>query len=746
MLSYKPPFLEAGNLAIFRDDCNPETYYYICLQPSLCLDENGDPALSAYAILPESGVGVQNESIIEASLMMDIDLKPTKEELILAENAIKEKFGKKPEILAPAPLYSGKVYLIMAQAGEEPDPEKWFVTSGVKPSLFGNNRASLIVKASGRDAKYLIAALDADSVPASIHYELELIGIAPVFKASMVAHWEKIYHHFDNFEHLNLIFYHDQISKAIDELTETSAIDIRIEELDPDIKAEAMKNLLNELKSEVIQKLFKPASSPLSAAKNREEKIGNAATRIVSAIIPGMYYMRRTVDEKQLVTTTIDLAQRNAKKYPFFPQSLLSSLINSVGGVSDKIKWIRLDEIPFIDQRVEIRLSADTFTSSNIKSVVVDCIVFNETTEKKVTQKSVVFDSNNALQNHLNFTRQKNNKYRYDYKVAMFMVTGSNKLPGKMELNWNSVENPYIYVNPAEYFETHEIDINLDDTSIFNQTHLIQVDVDVKDAADSEMVLQRSYLFNQIDKEHKVLSVVANKSTPLRFDLKITYFLAESKEHIAYFENAKGNFFFIPNPFENKWSVELICNADWEKTNKIILETRVYDAELADPLFNKFTFYPDLNEQQLSVACSLDTPKEKIEYRVTRLTENSEIIQGPWLIHEGPILVITDRLKSERIIRATIVKSPDFVKKEIKKVNIEFRYEDLNNGINIQSERLLFQNRDDIVEFKHPMPDFNKKDYIYRVHIRGEYGETFKTGWLTERNERLELIIQEDIW
>jgi hypothetical protein len=746
MLSYKPPFLEAGNLSIFRDDYNPGIFYYICLQPSIGTGNNGEPVISAYAVLPESGVGIKSEGIIETSIMMDINLKPTLEELLLAEKEIKENFGRKPEILVPAPLHSGKVYLIMAQAGEVPDPDKWFITSEVKSSLFGNNRASLVIKATGKEAKHLVAALDSDTIAASIHYELEIIGIAPVFKASLVAHWAKIYHHFEDLENMNLIFYNDQVSKTVDELTETSALEIVIEELDPDIKAQAMKNLLNELKSEVIQRLFKPASSPLSASSNWEERISSGASRLLSSIVPGMHYMRRTIDEKQLVTTTINLSQRNAKKYPFFPQSLLSSLINSAGGISDRIKWIKLDEIPFIDQRVEIRLSADTFTSSNIKSVIVDCRVINETSDQEVTHKSVVFDSDDNLQNHLNFTRQKNIRYRYDYKVAMFMSTSSTKLPGKMELEWNSIDNPYIYVNPAEYFETHEIDINLDDTSVFNRTHLIQVDVEVKDAAEKDLVLQRSYLFKQGDNEHKLLSVVANKNTPLNFDLKLTYFITESKEHTAFIENVQGGFFFIPNPFENKWSVDIISNADWTQTNRLILETRVFDAELADPLFEKFTFNDNQKEQQLNVACSLDTPKHKLEYRVTRLTADNEIIQGPWLLHQGGILVINDNVKPERIIRAAIIQSPDFEKKDIRKVSIDFKYEDLNNGIDVVSERLSFQNREDTVEFKHPMPDFNRKDYKYRMYIRGVFGENYKTDWITDRNDRLELIIHDDIW
>jgi len=50
------------------------------------------------------------------------------------------------------------------------------------------------------------------------------------------------------------------------------------------------------------------------------------------------------------------------------------------------------------------------------------------------------------------------------------------------------------------------------------------------------------------------------------------------------------------------------------------------------------------------------------------------------------------------------------------------------------------------VEFRHPMPDFNKKEYMYRMHIRGVFGENFKTDWITEKNEKLELIIEENIW
>ena len=113
MLSYKAPFLSSGNLTIFKDDVNDDIYYYLCVQPSISRNEDGNPQMEAYAILPESGIGATGEGIIEASLMIDISLKASTKDLEMAEVAIKEKFGEKPKLLAPAPIYSGKVYLIM---------------------------------------------------------------------------------------------------------------------------------------------------------------------------------------------------------------------------------------------------------------------------------------------------------------------------------------------------------------------------------------------------------------------------------------------------------------------------------------------------------------------------------------------------------------------------------------------------------------------------------------------------------
>src|SRR5699024_2331368 len=116
---------------------------------------------------------------------------------------------------------------------------------------------------------------------------------------------------------------------------------------------------------------------------------------------------------------------------------------------------------------------------------------------------------------------------------------------------------------------------------------------------------------------------------------------------------------------------------DWTATHKLILETRIKDAEREDLILNKFDFSAETGDTKLSVVTSLKTPKEKFEYRITKIGIDGNIIQGPWKSHEGPALAITDKIAAERILQATLASCPDFERFDIKSVTIEFVYEDL---------------------------------------------------------------------
>ena len=740
MLSLKPPYLVSGNLVLFRDDVDDACFYYINQQPHISRDDTGSPVLMAYSILPESGADVNQGAILEAGMNLDIDLGVTEEELEAAEKAIQKHFGVQAKILSPAPLHSGKVHFVMAQAGDEPNSSSWFVTSEITPSLIGSNRASLAIRTSGHEAKMMIAAANEGSVPACVYYDLELIGITPVYHARIVADMSVVYHRLKESKEDNFIFYTEEIEKVVKDLQEEKALVIEVEETDPDIKAEAMSSLLNDLKKQIIDTFFEPLnlSSEAGAPKSKGiiGQLGDAVTGILHSIIPARHIFKSTYDESQLKVLTVDLSQKNAKTYRFCPQALLKSMIDSAGiDMAERIDWISLDDLPYFNQTVSIRIAADTFESSNINALLVTCrIVDTETGEIAMAPESYSFSAKDGKTAwDFNFNRQRGKKYGYEYKVTMYMTTGSNLLPEKLEVDWKRLDSSYIYINPAEYYKDFELDLNLSDLTVFDQAQMIQADVTVHHDKTGDEVLKKQYIFTKDDYQHRRMTLVAGRDIPLRYDVKLLYFLPGAKEHVAEYKNVDSTFYFIPNPFENRWSVDLVCKADWSTVSKVYLDTRIHDAEREDPIFNNFVFSENRQEVRLDASVSLDTPPRCFEYLVTRYDSDGGTVRAGWYSHkDSPILVITPaNLKPETIVRFRLEKPSIWSQLGVKTIKVFFKY--------LQGS---FMTAEDVVEFA------CLRDSVasYSIKLYSKDGDTYKISEKKCDADDIRISVDNDIW
>ncbi len=748
MLSYQPPFMDVGNLTIFRDDTDPETFYYTNIQPSI-VEKGEGPAISAYTILPESSTDKDINQVMDTSLSLEVSLKVSEQILEIAKIQIKEKWGMNAKRLLPATVTDGKVYMVIASAGEEPDPKDWYVTSGISPSIFGDNRAALVVKTSGEEAKRLVAALNEDVVAGHVYYELNMLGIAPTFKAKMRIKWDRIYKHFEDMKVKNLIFFREEISNTLDDLKESSLVEMEIEELDPDVSEYASKTLLNELKTEAIKRLFNPSVPPLSASKKIENRIAHAVGMIHSSIIPGSHYILRNNKEAQTNELIVDLRERKVKKYPFYPQALLSSMIENIGGLDERLKWIKLDDMPFRTETVTVDLAVDTFKINNIKTIKVDCIVWDETNNKMENENTFIFNKEDVVKGTFKYTRQNANTYKYRYKTTIFLDNEGTGLPAQMEVDWEETTSEFIYFNPTEYFENVKIQIGIDDTSIFNNAHLIETTINVKERDTDKKILSKSFLLKADDKDQKLLSLLYSKLNPVKIDLQIIYYIEGAQEYILDLEDHQDFNFFIPNPFENKWSVELMSKVDWGKTSKIITEVRVMDLTRKAWIQEKFSFTKDMDTHTFPVITSLNTPKEILEYKCTEVTSDGIINRGAWKEHNGPILMVKDNVKPERTIKAKLIEAPDFNEYEIKEISLTIVYEDENNAIKISSDdskKLEFPSVGDIISFTHDMIDASKTNYKYRVKAKSESGDRYKSDWITSNREQIDITVPENIW
>lgn len=760
MLNLQPPFLDVGNLRIYTDDTDKDVFYYVNQKPRLCMNGEGKPALSVYAVVPESGVNKNNDSILETCLSVDIDLSVTDAELEAAREEIATNFKREPKTLSPAPLHKGIVKLMMLQKSDAEKDKKWFVSSGFSPSMIGTNRVSLAVRATGEDAKQLVAALSSNQVAATVYYDLEVVGITPVYKALMRVDMKQVYHHVEERTNLNLVFYNKDIEKIVDELEESHALTIEVEEQDPDIKAEAMKSLMNELKSEVTKLFFTEEKLPSDkvTADSVARGISGAFTNMFKSILPNYAYRRKEVDESVLKIYEINLRQKNAKTFPISPQGQLKEIIDTAGvNIDDCLEWVRVDDLEVKGQSVTVRLAANTFEGGVIKSVVTYCRVVDADSGEQVKEPmTIAFDGDGVLAGNnkedkdkavdmkktFTYTRYRDKNYRYEYWSDIYIDAVPGLLPSPLKTKVRSTESNYIYINPADYYKTFQIDLNLPDQSVLEHANMILAQVDVvSDELEGKTVMSKDFKFEKNDNDHKILTVITEREMELGYKMDFTYVIPGEKDVTLHMDKPqRSSIFLVPNPFENKWEVDLDCVTDWDEVERVVIETRFKDAAKEDMVTNLFTFKEDHISDKLTVECSMETEKRTFEYYYHIYRRDGSKVEGGWIPVENESYVLIDvtSLKPERTIKVRMKNPDDFGKFNLKEVKVFF-YPPNEEDEEEKTDYIV--KADGVVAFTYPWNKGDSKVYTYKFTAKDKDNEKVFQGKKT-KDDSEELLLE----
>lgn len=720
MLNLQPPYLDINNLRIYTDDKDPDVFYYVNQKPRLCFTDDGKPALSVYAVVPESGVGKANDSILEMGLSIDVDLRVTEVEEEAARLAISKNFNRTAKTLSPAPLHKGVVTFSMAQNQGTGDTKDWYVRSGFSPSMIGTNRASIALRATGEDAKRLVAVLSENQGVATITYDLEVVGITPVYNAHLKADMGLVYHHVNERTKHSYTFYNKDVEKIVDDLKETNALVIEIEEQDPDIKAEAMRTMMNELKTQVVQQFF--TKQELMDGSSTEDKISNGVGAffkgLVQSIIPNYSYKKREVDQSLLKTYEINLNQKNAKTTPISPQSQLKDIIDDAGiDINNYLAWVLLDDLEVKGETVTINLEANTFEGNLIKSVVTYCRVIDEATDQQIKEpETLAFDSTDFVEKKkrsksFTYTRYRDKHYRYEYWSNIYLDSEPGFLPSPLVTKVVSSESNYININTSDYYKTFDIDLLLPDLLVFDRANMVLARVKVYSNEFGEKpVVSKDFIIDKQNSGSKRLSVITEREMNLYYKIDFTYVIPNSKDLTLSVKDTES-IFLVPNPFEKRWQTELECLADWTEVDKVIVDTRFCDALQEDPITDSFSFTDEHPSATLSVACSLDTPAQKFEYYYRVYKKDGSKVEGGWIPVEEEKRVSIDvfELKPERTIQVRLKNPNDFKKNDIGEVKVSFfptKDAEAMVGLIVSAEGM--------VEFKYPWEKGDSKVYYYK--------------------------------
>ena len=728
MLSLKPPFLETGHIVIFRDDADESCFYYQNMQPHVVRNDEGKPMVSAYALFPKSGTSQAEDATLEAALTLDVDLSPSPAEMEAVRQTIRKNFGVEAKILSPAPVADGRVRFYMASAGEETDTDKWFVTSEVKPSLIGSNRVSLLVRATGMQADMLMAAAMEGDNAATICYELDLVGITPVYHATLWADMIHIYTSLKNHADVHSYFGKADVESVIESSIKDGFIKYEVSEMDPKIQATAENALMEDLRKRILDQFFEPVDLVARAnEKDTAQKIGDGISTILDSLLPGSHILRRHVAMKDIQTYHVDLSTRKAKTTLVSPQTVLKTMLMMDGvDMGAQIDWIYLDQIPIIRQPVDIRVPTDMFDDTNIKSLRIVYRIRDLDTGQTVflPEESVTF-CKGKTELRFYYNREKAHQYVYEYQATMFVEDTSSDLIGTEESltgdSWQQSSTSFVYINPASLYRNLTLGLDLDDITVFDHLKMIEAFVEVVPKGGGKSLFAKRYPFtvSDVQSAHRQLNLLVKKDDSLEFHIHLTYDIPGQPCLEKDYTVQEGTNFLIPNPFQTQWKVDFFCFADWEKCTVVYLDARFRNPVGEGNKVEHFEFRKDKIESVLKVPIAPGFPTCTFEYRVQWINDRKPYSAG-WYSHQDlPSLVINiDTLEPEKVFRFRI-DDPDFFRKQafsVFKVNVRYT----ENGQETSLPSAVFNTPESILEFACP----DKATCSYQLIVLDDRGHS----------------------
>lgn len=711
MLSLNPPFLRSGRLVIFRDDADANCFYYQNMQPHIVRDDKGNPMVFASAIYPRSGTSQTEDTILEATLTVDVDLAASELELNEAAKAISKSFGVKAKILAPAPVSKGNVRFYMATTADVTDSGKWFVTSDVRPSMIGTNRVSLVVCASGLQAEILIAAAMQGANAASICYELDLVGITPAYHAKLHARMSDIYSKLTTEGGYNFLFTKADFESVIEKSIKLGYIQYEVSEMDPDVQNSAMNSLMDDLRKQVLDLFFEPVDL-VSRANDRDvgEKIADGVSDFLDALLPGSRLLRRSVDTEDIRDYMVDLSQRRVKTTPVAPQSILKTMLEMDGvDMGKQIEHVYLDQIPIIRQKVDIKVPVDMFDDTNIKSLLVNYRIRDlDTGQIESLPKDSFEFMKDQTDYSFEFNRNKEHRYMYEYQARMYVADTSSVLIGAEESitgdDWKQSQTSYVYIDPTISYRNLKLDFELEDITVFDHLKMIQATVQVVPKGGGESLYTKTYPLtaSEAQNAHRQINLLVKKDAALEFRLHLEYDIPGEIGMGKDYTLEDGSFFLIPNPFKTHWKVDLLCFADWSKYCIVYLDTRYKNPMGEGEEYQHFEFREGETQSVIKVPIAPDVPQRTFEYRIQWIDSEGEMFSAGWYVHKDlpSRTIIVKNLKPEKVFRFLIDDPEFFRKSKFSLFRVTVRYSE--NGQDIDLPSAVFDMPEQVLEFTPP--------------------------------------------
>ncbi|MFI5735479.1 hypothetical protein ACIA49_35545 [Kribbella sp. NPDC051587] len=727
-------------ISIFPDHVDPLQWYYLPTQPHLTVLD-GTPMFQLIGFRGSKQGGL---------LSFDCNVGLEQARIDALKQRIRSQFDLDDDPrLAPVPLEDGTVHLIImgtdtsapAPPDGEPVPDPQFVVKAVhnaKPSLYNENQASFSVLLDEPGYALVRATLDAAILPIAVVYSLDYLALRPAYQVTLTIDWDRVQKHLDESFGTKAWIFSADISKVVDELDESKAIDLRADTFvaeDTEGVIDRRDAALAQVKAMITTAFFEPSLPPWTPEKPSDweralKAIGDFATQQAAwaAGGPAVQNQPVTFSYKKTDYTRIDrkhlnvnFSERTTVRRSIYPQGHLASLFAAIAASPELLGRLVREVQP---SEFFARRKLQAYYRPNRGAPYIDSIEVRAQYGGIVRNGLLAPDTWSTSfewMSDLDDAGVMRPEVDYSYKVR-FKDVDTSERPGELSSGHETALAETASLLPE------------DDVFMIRSVSLVAERIPWKRFDSVEVHLRHRDEPHKID-EQEVFRLTEKAPTagwPMfvvdrdktSYEVRTVMRAVDGNDVDSGWAISDEPEVAVRNPFRAR-TFSVLASVSWDEIRDVFVDVRYADPD-NDVLIEDTLHLSRGVDAPPFVVDLRDPTRTAIEYTVTFSYVDGRVKQLPPSVTYEPRIIVDPKMHGHRVVE---VRPPhDWKARGVEKISLELRFEDFVENLN-SAALLELDGPDSRARFEFDYADATRNRYEWKSVVLFRNGLRHLTNW-----------------
>ncbi|WIN00400.1 hypothetical protein ACTOB_004104 [Actinoplanes oblitus] len=720
-------------VSVFPHVSDPLQWYYLPSQPHLTVAD-GVPMFQLIGFRGEQGGGL---------LSFDCNIGLDQARITALQQKIRARFDLDDDPrVAPVPLEAGTVRLIMmgVDTAAAPAPDRPFVVTAVhntQPSLYAENQASFSVRLDQDGYAMVRQTLDAAVLPVAVLYAVEFNGLRPAYRVTLSIDWDRVQKHLDESFGAKAWIFSTDIAKAVDELDEAKAIDLRADTFVPEDTEGVIDRrdaALAQVRAMITAAFFEPSLPPWTPEKPAEweralkavgeftaQQAALAAGGPAAQSSPITFSYKRTdytrIDRKHL---DVNFSERTTVRRSIYPQGHLASLaevIAATPGLLDRL----VREVSPADFFKRRRIQA--IYRPNLGAPFIDSIDVRARYGGVTRNALLVPDAWSTTFEWLGDTQGGVLREEVDVSYDVrFADAGTSARPAQLSSGHVPATGDIVSLLPEhDLFTIRRVSL-LADRIPWTRFGAVEVHLRHRDEKHG---LDEREMFRLTEKAPGAvwpMFVIDRQATA--YEVRTVLRAADGNDVDSGWAVSDEEQVTVRNPFRAR-TLSVLANVSWDEIRDVFVDVRYANPE-KDVLVEQTLHLSRGTDPPTFVVDLRDPTKTAIEYTVTFSYQDGRIVQLPPSVTYDQRIVVSPKSRGHRVI--DVVAPPDWKSRAVQRITVDLRFEDFTENLNYAAQ-LELDGPDARARFEFDYADVARNRYEWRSTVLFKNGLRRSGGW-----------------